>query len=90
MGRYDVTLNHHPIYLLLVWHGHDPINVCERESVYVHTLPTYRQATGVSDVNEVIQKIISQESTAQNLMMLTKENQVNQACYGFPHTRAHV
>lgn len=34
------------------------------------------QATGVSDVNEVIQKMISQESTAENLMVLTKENQV--------------
>ncbi|CAM9158881.1 unnamed protein product, partial [Discosporangium mesarthrocarpum] len=29
----------------------------------------------VSDVNEVIQKIVSQESTAENLMRLTKENQ---------------
>lgn len=34
------------------------------------------QATGVSDVNEVIQKMVSQESTAENLMLLTKENQV--------------
>lgn len=34
------------------------------------------QATGVSDVNEVIQKMISQESTAESLMILTKENQV--------------
>ncbi len=30
---------------------------------------------GVSDVNEVIQKIVSQESTTENLMSLTKENQ---------------
>merc|ERR1711988_1978759 len=30
---------------------------------------------GVSDVNEVIQKIVSQESTTDNLMMLTRENQ---------------
>ncbi|OQR94348.1 hypothetical protein ACHHYP_01437 [Achlya hypogyna] len=34
-----------------------------------------KEATGVSDVNEVIQKIISQEGTTENLMMLTKENQ---------------
>lgn len=34
------------------------------------------QATGVSDVNEVIQKMVSQESTAESLMILTKENQV--------------
>lgn len=34
------------------------------------------KATGVSDVNEVIQKMVSQESTAESLMILTKENQV--------------
>ena len=34
-----------------------------------------KEATGVSDVNEVIQKIISQEGTTENLMVLTKENQ---------------
>jgi len=34
-----------------------------------------KDATGVSDVNEVIQKIISQEGTTENLMLLTKENQ---------------
>ena len=33
------------------------------------------KSTGVSDVNEVIQKIVSQESTTENLMSLTKENQ---------------
>lgn len=35
------------------------------------------QATGVSDVNEVIQKMVSQESTAESLMILTKENQAS-------------
>lgn len=30
-------------------------------------------------MNEVIQKMISQESTAENLMILTKENQVTKA-----------
>ena len=34
-----------------------------------------KEATGVSDANEVIQKIISQEGTTENLMVLTKENQ---------------
>ena len=34
-----------------------------------------KEATGVTDVNEVIQKIVSQEGTTENLMMLTKENQ---------------
>lgn len=34
-----------------------------------------KEATGVSDVNEVIQKISSQESTTDNLVNLSKENQ---------------
>lgn len=34
-----------------------------------------KEATGVSDVNEVIQKITSQESTTDNLINLSKENQ---------------
>lgn len=50
------------------------------------------QATGVSDVNEVIQKMVSQESTAESLMILTKENQVGRnrvLCHGIrpPLTR---
>jgi hypothetical protein len=34
-----------------------------------------KDATGVSDVNEVIQKIVSQEDTQRNLRDLTRENQ---------------
>ena len=34
-----------------------------------------KEATGVSDVNEVIQKVQTQGATSDNLMMLTKENQ---------------
>lgn len=34
-----------------------------------------KEATGVSDVNEVIQKITTQESTTENLITLTRENQ---------------
>lgn len=34
-----------------------------------------KEATGVSDVNEVIQKLVSQESTTDNLINLSKENQ---------------
>ena len=34
-----------------------------------------REATGVSDVNEVIQKILSQESSMENLIALSNENQ---------------
>lgn len=34
-----------------------------------------KEATGVSDVNEVIQKIISQETTTEHLIKVTSENQ---------------
>lgn len=34
-----------------------------------------KDATGVSDVNEVIQKIFNQEGTTENLMMVSRENQ---------------
>ncbi|CEL96993.1 unnamed protein product [Vitrella brassicaformis CCMP3155] len=34
-----------------------------------------KEATGVSDVNEVIQKFLTQEETQNNLLNLTKENQ---------------
>lgn len=37
-------------------------------------LPRIKEATGVADVNEVIQKIVSQEDTQQNLQDLTEEN----------------
>lgn len=37
----------------------------------------------MSDVNEVIQKMVSQESTAESLMVLTKENQVGLKRMGY-------
>jgi hypothetical protein len=43
--------------------------------VFENAFQKIKEATGVSDVNEVIQKIVSQESTTDNLMMLTRENQ---------------
>eukprot|EP00949_MAST-11_sp_MAST-11-sp1_P001870 g1870.t1 len=43
--------------------------------VYEGAFRKIKEATGVSDVNEVIQKIVSQEDTQNNLMELTKENQ---------------
>ncbi|CAM9557670.1 unnamed protein product [Ascophyllum nodosum] len=43
--------------------------------VFENAFRKIKYATGVSDVNEVIQKIISQDSTAESLMNLTKENQ---------------
>jgi len=36
-----------------------------------------KEATGVSDVNEVIQKFLTQEDTRKNLTNLTKENQAS-------------
>ncbi|CAM9580801.1 unnamed protein product [Pylaiella littoralis] len=43
--------------------------------VFENAFRKIKEATGVSDVNEVIQKMVSQESTAESLMILTKENQ---------------
>lgn len=43
--------------------------------VYEEAFRKIKEATGVSDVNEVIQKIVSQEDQQNNLMELTKENQ---------------
>lgn len=43
--------------------------------IFENAFRKIKEATGVSDVNEVIQKIISQEGTTENLMLLTRENQ---------------
>jgi len=43
--------------------------------IFENAFRKIKEATGVSDVNEVIQKIVSQEGTTENLMLLTKENQ---------------
>lgn len=43
--------------------------------IYEKAFCKIKEATGVSDVNEVIQKIIGQESTTENLVSLTKQNQ---------------
>jgi len=43
--------------------------------IFENAFRKIKEATGVSDVNEVIQKIVSQEGTAESLMVLTKENQ---------------
>ena len=47
----------------------------EKIDVFESAFRQIKEATGVSDVNEVIQKIVSQESTTENLIVLTKENQ---------------
>ena len=48
----------------------------EATGLFALFVPNCRDANiGVSDVNEVIQKIVSQESTSRNLIDLSKENQ---------------
>merc|ERR1712217_590734 len=42
---------------------------------YEDALDAIKEATGVSDVNEVIQKFLTQEDTQKNLADLTKQNQ---------------
>ena len=42
--------------------------------IFENAFRKIKEATGVSDVNEVIQKIVSQEGTTENLLALTKEN----------------
>lgn len=44
--------------------------------IFENAFRKIKEATGVSDVNEVIQKIVNQEGTTENLLVLTKENQV--------------
>lgn len=43
--------------------------------IFENAFRKIKEATGVSDVNEVIQKILSQEGTTENLISLTRENQ---------------
>ena len=45
-----------------------------RIDIFENAFRKIKEATGVSDVNEVIQKIESQEGTSANLLALTKEN----------------
>lgn len=56
------------------------INIEKTESmnkvqIFESAFRKIKEATGVSDVNEVIQKIISQETTTEHLIKVTSENQ---------------
>ena len=42
---------------------------------YKEAVQAIKDATGVSDANEIIQKFLTQEDTQKNLQLLTKENQ---------------
>jgi hypothetical protein len=44
-------------------------------SIYESAFRKIKDATGVSNVNEVIRKIVGQESTTDNLLSLTEQNQ---------------
>lgn len=44
-------------------------------NIFENAFRKIKDATGVSDVNEVIHKITSQESTTENLISVTRENQ---------------
>lgn len=59
--------------------GKDPRQQIEEQentlSIYELAFRKIKDATGVSNVNEVIRKIVGQESTTENLLLLTKQNQ---------------
>ena len=68
-------------------------------SAYEAAFRKIKEATGVGDVNEVIQKFITQKDTEDNLMIMTREAQtrIDQVLGGsrrrtameFPGTRIH-
>merc|ERR1719230_754816 len=47
----------------------------EKIASYEAAFREIKEATGVADVNEVIQKFITQEETHKNLLAMTKESQ---------------
>lgn len=47
----------------------------KKVDVFEDAFRKIQEATGVTDINEVIQKILNQEGTTDNLILLTKENQ---------------
>ena len=56
--------------------AHERIEARNKIDIFENAFRRIKEATGVSDVNEVIQKIVSQEGTTENLIALTKENQM--------------
>ncbi len=55
--------------------GDERVETRNKIDVFENAFRKIKEATGVSDVNEVIQKIVNQESTTENLISLTRENQ---------------
>lgn len=59
-------------------YGHSTLDQKEHRSkidIFENAFRDIKEATGVSDVNEVIQKVYNQEGTTQNLKLVTRENQ---------------
>jgi hypothetical protein len=46
-------------------------------TTYEEAFRRIKEATGIEDINEVIEKFLTQDETAANLTQLTKEAQVN-------------
>lgn len=55
--------------------ANERIEARNKIDIFENAFRKIKEATGVSDVNEVIQKIVSQEGTTENLISLTKDNQ---------------
>lgn len=53
----------------------EKIETRNKIDIFENAFRKIKEATGVSDVNEVISKIVSQKSTTENLIALTRENQ---------------
>lgn len=56
--------------------ANERIETRNKIDIFENAFRKIKEATGVSDVNEVIQKIMSQENTTENLIQLTRENQI--------------
>lgn len=56
--------------------ANERIEARNKIDIFENAFRKIKEATGVSDVNEVISKIMSQESTTENLIQLTRENQM--------------
>lgn len=56
--------------------ANERIEARNKIDIFENAFRKIKEATGVSDVNEVISKIMSQEGTTESLIQLTRENQL--------------
>lgn len=66
-------------FLFAFWVLQEKVISKTKLDIFENAFRKIKEATGVSDVNEVIQKIVNQEGTTENLLVLTKENQVRRS-----------